>query len=127
MMEIDSTKKAKQLCIDQYKKHIFLCVGPECCSQELGEEVWIHLKKRLSELKLAAPGGSGSVYRTRAACLRICGDGPIAVVYPDAVWYRKVDKDVMDKIINDHLVNGLVVEESVLAKNSDLQKEIKSE
>ena len=99
------------------RRHIFLCCDqttPKCCDRERSLCAWEHLKRRLSEMGLSDGGG---ILRTKANCLRICADGPIAVVYPDGTWYRGCDPPVLDRIIDEHLVNGRPVEEYVIVEH----------
>jgi (2Fe-2S) ferredoxin len=116
-MDSKLDQKIKTLQLHHTQRHIFLCVNDggvqKCCTPEAAAQSWAYLKSRTAQLGILTEQGGG-VCRTKAGCLRLCAEGPVAVVYPDATWYKNCTPEVLEKIITQHLVGGTIVAEHTL-------------
>jgi len=115
MADAELPRIVEALRIGAYTRHIFLCTHGDCAPAAQAEASWQFLKRRLRELGLSE--AAGGVYRTQAWCLRVCRDGPVAVVYPEGTWYRGCTPPVLERIIQEHLLRGRPVAEYRFAEN----------
>lgn len=108
-----AAEKALRLGLGDVERHIFLCADadtPKCCDPPAGCTAWLYLKRRLEELGVANGPAGGRIARSKANCLRVCAEGPIAVVYPEGVWYARMDPEALEEVIQSHLIGGIPVE-----------------
>lgn len=104
-------KKLKKAGVKDARKHLFFCIGPDCCKKSEGADLWDYAKKRTKALDVP-------VMRTKAACFRICCDGPWLVVYPEGAWYPKMTPERLDRVLKEHVLEGQPVEEWIAARNA---------
>ena len=88
-----------------FERHVFICTGPHCAPTDLGLRAWDALKLGIKNANLAK-----ECHRTKVGCLRLCTKGPIAVVYPEGVWYHSMDETGVQELISEHLIGDKFVE-----------------
>jgi (2Fe-2S) ferredoxin len=105
----------KKVGIGAISRHVFLCQGPKCCEEKVGEKSWDALKKALKDAGMQS--GDPVCQRTRVGCLRICMEGPILLVYPEGTWYKEMTPDRIERFVREHLIEGRPIEEWIFARN----------
>jgi len=103
---------AAKIGVGGYRRHVFLCTGPTCCTPEAGQAAWDVMKRELKE-----KGLTGVCQRTKVGCLRICCHGPTMVVYPEGTWYHGMTADRLPRFVQEHLVEGKPIPEWIFAQN----------
>jgi (2Fe-2S) ferredoxin len=112
----DLPSAAAKIGIARSTRHVFLCVGPSCCTPEVGQAAWEALKQKIRDAGLSS--GDRICQRTKVGCLRICCEGPTMVVYPEGTWYAHMSADRIDRFVQEHLVDGQPVREWMFAERS---------
>ena len=116
--KISLEEAAEKFGIGRYVRHVFLCVGEACTpDREVAAAAWDALKDGLKAKGLSMMPGPNECYRTKVSCLRLCQRGPVAVVYPEGVWYADMDAEAVRRLIDEHLIGGEVLGEKVFARN----------
>jgi (2Fe-2S) ferredoxin len=107
----DLEKGLRKAGVKGARKHLFVCLGPDCCETRDGEKLWEFIKKRVKETDV-------KIMRTKASCFRICTDGPWLVIYPDGIWYNRVTPRRFERILQEHIISGVPIKEWIAIQNN---------
>jgi (2Fe-2S) ferredoxin len=102
---------ARSMGLGGFGKHVLLCTGPECAPSQVGMSAWDALKSGIKDANLAK-----ECFRTKVGCLRLCKNGPIAVVYPEGIWYHSMDEKAIPELISEHLIGNKIVESKLIGR-----------
>jgi (2Fe-2S) ferredoxin len=116
-MADDDALIGRAMGLESYERHVFVCKGPRCCTLGQAQEAWGALNQRLGELVRAGKLDPTAVRRTQVGCLKVCRSGPVGVVYPDGVWYRGLTAEACERLADEHLARGEVLDEHAFARN----------
>ena len=103
----------QKLNLGGYSRHFFLCTAGVCADEDIAAQVWRYVKERFAALNLT----NAAAFRSKVDCLRVCREGPIALVYPEGTWYKNVNEVVAERIITEHVMGGRPVLEFAFAAN----------
>jgi (2Fe-2S) ferredoxin len=113
---MDQENEWKEICtklqIGKLTRHIFLCTGPKCVSNEEGMKAWDHLKTKLKDENLK------TVYRTKVGCLRVCKNGPIGLIYPEGTWYHSLSPENLDRVLEEDIKRNHEVRDLKFAQDA---------
>jgi (2Fe-2S) ferredoxin len=108
--------RAAKRSIEKTRRHVFLCVGSDCCSGHSGKAAWKALKRSIKQHGL----DDGTVLRTKVDCLGLCCSGPVAVVYPEGTWYAELTADRIARFVDEHLAGGSPIDEWIFARSCEV-------